>query len=74
MKFKAARRPYRLARTATQLTDTRRSRRQVPGDRLVPVGRLTGRWAQGADGRLVLEWSLERPAQHLIDRQRGSDG
>jgi hypothetical protein len=74
MNFKAPRRPYRLARTATQLTDARRSRRQVPDDRLVPVGRLTGRWARGADGRLVLEWSLERPSHHLIARQRGSDG
>jgi hypothetical protein len=73
MDFKAPRRPHRLARTATQLTDARRSRRHVLGVRPAAVGRLSARWTRGADGRLVLEWSLERPTHHLINRERGSD-
>jgi hypothetical protein len=73
MTFKAPRRPHRLARTATQFTDARRSLRHFPGTRTVGTGRLTARWTQDADGRLVLEWSLERPTHHLINRKRGSD-
>ena len=73
MNLKAPRRPEQLARTATQLTDVRRVRRQPRGVRSAQVGRLTARWVQGADGRLVLEWSLDRPTHHLIDRKRGRD-
>ena len=74
MNLKAPRRPEQLARAATQVTDAQRARRELRGVRSAPVGRPTARWAHGADGRLVLEWSLERRRQHLIDRQRGSDG
>ena len=73
MTFKARRRPHQLARTATQLTDAARSRRLLPGPRPGAAGRLTARWTQAADGRLSLEWTLERRTRHLTDRKRGSD-
>jgi hypothetical protein len=73
MTFKAPRRPHQLARAATQLTDQRRSRRQLPGPRPGAAGLLTARWTQAADGRLSLEWTLEPRTHHFIDRKRGSD-
>ena len=73
MTFKAPRRPHQLGRVATQLTDARRSRRHLPGRRPGAAGLLTARWTRAADGRLSLEWTLEQPKQHLIDRKRGSD-
>ena len=71
MNFKAPGRPR--ARTATQITDARRSRREGPDDRLVAAGQLTARWTQAASGRLVLEWSLARARHQLINRTRGSN-
>jgi len=73
MTFKALRRPSRLGRPATQLTDARRTRRQPPDVGVVAAGRVTSRWAHGSDGRLVLEWTLEQPKPHLTNRKRGSD-
>jgi hypothetical protein len=73
MTFKALRRPRRLGRTAAQLTDARRSRRQLPGRPSSATGRLVTRWTQGPGGRPVLEWTLEHPTRHFINRKRGSD-
>jgi hypothetical protein len=73
MTVKAPRRPHRLGRTATQLTDVRRPHRQLPGPRTDAAGRLTARWVQGADGRLVLEWTLEQQTRRLADRKRGTN-
>src|SRR5580704_17516961 len=33
----------------------------------------TARWTKGPDGRLSLEWTLERLSHHSINRKRGSD-
>jgi hypothetical protein len=72
MNFKAPRRPHQLGRAGTQLTDTRRSRR-LPRARPSGGGVLRARWTKGPDGRLSLEWTLEQPTHHSIDRKRGSD-
>ena len=73
MTFKAPRRPHQLGRAEIQLRDARRSRRHLPRPWPRAAGLLTAHWTQSADGRLSLEWTLERPADHLIDRKRGSD-
>lgn len=64
MNIKALRRPNHVGRTTSQLTDVRRSRRQLPS--VGPVtgrDRLAGRWTVATDGRLVLAWSLERTSR-----------
>jgi hypothetical protein len=73
MTFKAPRRPHQLARAGTQLAHSRRSRRHLPTRRRSAPGPLTARWTKGPDGRLSLEWTLERLSHHSINRKRGSD-
>lgn len=73
MTVKAPRCPHQLGRAATQLTDARRSRRELPGPWPSAAGRVTARWRHAADGPLSLEWTLERRTPHLINRKRGSD-
>ena len=74
MNFNALRRPNHAGRTTTQLTHAGRSRRQLPNVRPVTgADQLAGRWTVAADGRLVLMWSLERPARSAVNRMRGSD-
>ena len=72
MNLKALSRPGHLGRTTTQLNRTPRTRRQLPHvGRVVPAGRLSAHWIRNDSGRLVLEWTLERPAHLLISRGRG---
>ena len=74
MNLKAPR-PHGRGTTTIQLTDTRRSRRDLSVAPLrTGTSRLMARWQTSADGRPVLVWSLrETSARSLINRKRGSD-
>ena len=70
-----ARRPHGRGPMTIQLTDTRRSRRDLPVASFgTGASRLMARWQTSADGRPVVVWSLrETSARSLINRKRGSD-
>lgn len=75
MNLKALRRPAHTRRPTTQLFQSRRWRRDLERARSAALGhgQLIGRWTTGEDGRLVCDWSFERPALFPVNRKRGSD-